>query len=66
MCSEINAFCQNGGMHLRASKYALIVHAHMIYTDIVLQACSAGCRYFLKGPPDYYVGEKDIKKGVRG
>ena len=29
------------------------------------QSCYVGCRYFVKGPPDYYIGEKDLKKGVR-
>lgn len=28
------------------------------------QACSVGCRHFLNGPPDSYVGAKDLKKGV--
>ena len=28
------------------------------------KACYVGCRYLFKGPPDYYVGEKDYIQGV--
>ena len=37
------------------------MHTHL---PMCTQACSVGCTYFLKGFPDYYVGDKDIKKGV--
>ena len=62
MFSQNKPLSQNGGNHLH------ILGLHTTYNLLIrtfsCKACHVGCQYLVKGPPDYYVGEKDLVQGV--
>ena len=65
MFSQNKPLSQNGGNHLHILGLH-ITYAQFVNTDILMQSCHVGCQYLFKGPPDYYVGERDLVKGVSG